>query len=55
MTRLITKQMRDSFNVSAGVKISAWCNSDKLSLSSVLDDLDKAEKQRILILKRTIK
>ena len=47
--------MRDSFNLSADAKILAWCNSDKLSLSSVLDDLDKAEKQRILILRRTVK
>lgn len=55
MTRLITKQMRDSFNVSAADKINAWCNSSKFSISSVLDDLEKAKKQRILILKGTIK
>ena len=55
MKRMITKQMRDSFNLSQDSIIFAWCKSDTLSLSKVADKLDAAKKQRILILRRTIK
>ena len=50
MTRLITKQMRDSFNLSFYCKLNMWANR------SVGDrDIGQTKKQRILILKGTIK
>ena len=49
MKRMITKQMRDSFNVSFSSSFNLWANID------IIWHLKKTEKQRILILRRTVK
>lgn len=57
MTRLITKQMRDSFNISAGTRIRKWMSAsreDRPTFKAV-DYFNSTKKQRILILKRTVK
>lgn len=53
MTRLITKQMRDSFKVSAGCRIRKWMNSPASFQADSY--FNSTKKQRILILKGTIK
>lgn len=57
MTRLITKQMRDSFNISAGTRIRKWMSAsreDRPTFKAV-DYFNSTKKQRILILRRIIK
>ena len=49
MKRMITKKMRDSFNVSFSSRLNLWCNRD------ISGYLKQTEKQRILILRRTVK
>lgn len=53
MTRLITKQMRDSFKVSAGCRVNKFI--DYPSKMCPATYFQKTKKQRILILKGTIK
>ena len=50
MKRMITKQMRDSFNLSFNCKLNMWCNKPVGNR-----DVTPTKKQRILILRRTVK
>jgi len=55
MTRLITKQMRDSFKVTADSRIAKYLSMDKPCDKTVNEYFNSTKKQRILILKGTIK
>jgi len=57
MKRMITKQMRDSFNVSFSCRLSRWNNESGTGgrWKSVYNHFQSTEKQRILILRRTVK
>lgn len=55
MTRLITKQMSDSFKITANSRIAKYLSMDKPCDKTVDEHFNSTKKQRILILKRTIK
>ena len=57
MKRMITKQMRDSFNVSFSCRLSRWNNESGTGgrWKSVYNHFQQTEKQRVLILRRTVK
>lgn len=56
MKRLITKKMRDSFNVSFGCRVNYYMNDqDGFRWKSTYNHFESTEKKRILILKGTIK
>lgn len=56
MKRLITSKMRDSFNVSFRCRLQSFADApDGVRWKSICNYFKSTEKQRVLILRRTVK